>query len=125
MFLSINIANCIDKTTYVSVFLYLISGPHDDELERSGHWPLKGIFTIELLNQLNDSNHYSPILYYIPSRSGSRVKGDEMDAVEAVAQYISHDTLFQHNGYLINDTLYFRISYFANNDGTKGLFFTY
>ena len=63
MFLSINIVNCIDETTYVSVFLYLIRGPHDDELEQSGHWPLKGIFTIELLNQLDDSDHYSPILY--------------------------------------------------------------
>ena len=126
MFLSVEVANYIEnETTYVSVFLYLVRGPHDDELERSGHWPLKGIFTVELLNQLDDSDHYSPILYYIPSRGVNRVNGDEMDVVEAVVQYISHDTLFQHNGYLINDALYFRISYFANNDGTKGVFIAY
>ena len=127
MFLNIKAADYIEnETTYISVFLYLMKGPHDDELEQSGHWPLKGIFTIELLNQLNDdSDHYSPILYFIPSRGVNRVTGDEVHTVEGVVQYISHDTLFQHNGYLINDTLYFRISYFANNDGTKGVFFTY
>ena len=67
------------------------------------------------------------VLYYIyiPSRSVNRVNGDGRDAVEAVVRFISHDSLFQHNGYLINDALYFRISYFANNDGTKGLFITY
>ena len=37
-----------------------MKGPHDDKLEQSGHWPLRGTFTIELLNQLNDSDHYSP-----------------------------------------------------------------
>ena len=125
MFLSINIANCIDETTYVSVFLYLIRGPHDDELKQSGQWPLKGIFTIELLNQLDDDDHYSPILYYIPSGSVNRIIGDGRDAVEAVVRFISHDALFQHNGYLINDALYFRISYFANDDGTKGFFYTF
>ena len=35
--------------THVSVHLYLMKGPHDDELEQSGHWPLRGTFTIELL----------------------------------------------------------------------------
>ena len=84
---------------------------------------MRGTFTTELLNNFSDSDHYSPMVYYIPSRSGNRVSGDERDAVEAVVQYISHDTLFQHNGHLINDALYFRISYFANNDGTKGLFY--
>ena len=35
-----------------------MKGPHDDKLEQSGHWPLRGTFTIELLNQLNDSDHH-------------------------------------------------------------------
>ena len=29
-----------------------MKGPYDDELE----WPLRGTFTIELLNQINDEN---------------------------------------------------------------------
>ena len=50
--------------THVSVFLHLMKGPHDDKLEQSGHWPLRGTFTIELLNQLNDSDHYSHIVLF-------------------------------------------------------------
>lgn len=34
---------------YVSLFLYLMKGPHDDELQQSGSWPLCGNFTIEYL----------------------------------------------------------------------------
>ena len=35
-----------------------MKGPHDDKLEQSGHWPLRGI-KVELLNQLNDNNHHT------------------------------------------------------------------
>ena len=45
--------------TSLNTSLYLMKGPHDDELEQSGHWPLRGTFTIELLNQQIDSNHFS------------------------------------------------------------------
>jgi len=45
--------------THVSVYLHLMKGPHDDKLKQSRHWPLRGTFTIELLNQLNDSDHHS------------------------------------------------------------------
>ena len=44
--------------TRVSVFLHVMEGTHDDELQQSGHWPLRGTFTIELLNQLNDYDHH-------------------------------------------------------------------
>ena len=118
MFLSVK-ADGYDEGTHVSVFLYLMKGPHDDKLEQSGHWPLIGTFTIELLNQLNDSDHYSPTMIYVLSGSRKRVTGDEIVAIEAVVKFISHDTLFKHDGYLKDDTLYFRIS---NNDGTKGNF---
>ena len=46
------------KGTHVSVFLRLMRGPYDNELQQSGHWPLRGTFTIELLNQFNDNDHY-------------------------------------------------------------------
>ena len=45
--------------THVSLCLYLMKGPHDDKLEQSGHWSLRGRFTIELLNHLNDKHHVS------------------------------------------------------------------
>ena len=47
------------KGTHVSVYLHLMKGEHDDKLEQSGHWPLRGTFIIELLNQLSDKDHHS------------------------------------------------------------------
>ena len=66
------------KGTHVSIFLRLMRGPYDDKLEQSGHWPLRGTFTIELLNQLNDSDHYSRMVqfhHYYCSECTSRVLG--------------------------------------------------
>ena len=40
---------------HLSVYLHLMKGPHDGELT----WPLMGKFEIKLLNQINDSEHYS------------------------------------------------------------------
>ena len=97
------------KGTHVSVFLYLMKGPHDDKLEQSGHWPLRGIFTIELLNQLN--NHYHSLVKFDSSGSYNRVKGDDTVAmIKFVPKFISHDILFQHKGYLKNDLLNFQVS---------------
>ena len=42
-----------DGSRRVTVFLYLMKGPYDDELEQSGHWPLRGMFKVELLDQVN------------------------------------------------------------------------
>ena len=64
---------------HVSVYLYLMKGPHDDELEQSGHWPLRGTFTVELLNQLDDSDHHSVIVqlyHHQCSRCTNRVLGE-------------------------------------------------
>ena len=105
--------------THVSVFLYLMKGPHDDELEQSGHWPLRGTFTIEVLNQLNDSDHHKYTVKYDAFHNLHRVK-DKGTTVDAMSKFISHDTLVQHNGYLKNDMLKFRISYSASSDGSDG-----
>ena len=58
----------IGKGTHVSAFLDLTLGSHDDELEQSGQWPLRGTFTIELLNQLNDSDHHSHMVQFYSHR---------------------------------------------------------
>ena len=50
----------IGKGSYLSVFMKILHGPHDDQL----HWPLKGGFIIRLLNQLEDRNHYWITLDY-------------------------------------------------------------
>ena len=103
--------------THVSVYLHLMKGPHDDKLEQSGHWPLRGAFTIELLNQLSDNNHHSHLIrfhHYFCSECTIRVlKGFMATKGLGTSQFISHKTLLHHNnsGYRINDSLMFRISY--------------
>ena len=107
--------------THVSVYLHLMKGPHDDELEQSGHWPLRGTFTIELLNQLNDSDHHRYTANCGAFSGFQRVKGEGKSImIDAMFRFISHNTLFQHNGYLKSDMLQFRISYSANTDGSNG-----
>jgi len=44
---------------HVSVHSFLMKGPHDYVIEQSGHWPLMGTFTMELLDQINDNDHHS------------------------------------------------------------------
>ena len=103
--------------THVSVFLQLMKGPHDDKLEQSGHWPLRGTFTIELLNQLNDSDHYGHkiVLYdYLRSRCSEREVEDYMNSIgHGYCQFVSHNIIFYKKAseYLKNDTISFRIKY--------------
>ena len=103
--------------THVSVYLYLMKGPHDDKLEQSGHWPLRGTFTIILLNQLNDNDHHSRKVTYTsftPSNATNRVvDGIYAPGGQGIPQFISHDTLLHYSNskYLKDDTLYFKINY--------------
>ena len=118
MYLKVNAAGYAKgKGTHVSVHLRLMKGPYDDKLEQSDHWPLRGRFTIELLNQLNDSDHYSRILqfhHYRCSKCTNRVlKRVEAKSGMGYQQFISHNTLLHHrnNSYHRNDCLIFRITY--------------
>ena len=42
------------KQSHLSVFMKILHGPHDDQLD----WPPKRTFIIEVLNQLEDKNHH-------------------------------------------------------------------
>ena len=104
------------KGTHVSIFLFLMKGPHDDELAESGHWPLRGKFTIELLNQLGDINHSVFSVTFDTNTPGScadRVCHDERASGWGLHQVISHKDILHHGKYLKNNILYFRISYEA------------
>ena len=118
MCLKVNAAGYGDgEGTHVSAYLYLMKGSHDDELEQSGHWPLRGTFTIELLNQLNDRDHHSVIVQFYHhrcSRCTNRVLGGVIANIgRGQPQFISHDSLFDlaNSGYYHDDSLIFRISY--------------
>ena len=88
-------------------------GPYDDELEQL---QLKGVFTIELLSQLNDGDHHNSTVKFDATRNVNEEYVDDSVMIEAMDKYISHATLFQHNNsYLKDDMLTFRISYSEGN----------
>ena len=67
--------------THVSVFVYYMRGENDELLP----WPFTGKVKIELLNQLEDNNHYS--------KSGSFPQEHEADQLVMYPCYISHSDL--------------------------------
>jgi len=98
--------------THVSVYLYLMNGPYDDELEQSGHWPLRATFKIELLDQLYNDNHTHYTTFDgVSSKHTDRVKEQgKAPTGLGIPQFISHKTILDSN-YLKNDSFYFMISY--------------
>ena len=76
------------KGTHVSVFSYLMKGDNDDSLT----WPFPGTVTVELLNQLEDKNHYKrTITFSADSRASKRVVNGERASVGwGCHEFISH-----------------------------------
>ncbi len=91
--------------SHVSVGASIIEGKYDEEL----NWPFVGKVTFELLNQLEDKNHYSSELAFTPENNinaGSICWGFSL--------YIPHSELSRDSAsntqYLKDDALYFRLS---------------
>ena len=60
------------KGTHLSVYLFLMRGPHDSTLK----WPLKEMLEIKLLNQIGDSDHHLKTITFEAQDNGvSRGKG--------------------------------------------------
>ena len=99
------------KGTHISVYLYLMSGEHDDQLK----WPFRGDVTIQLLNQRKDEGHWEMTLSIddeVDDAYTSRVVGqDRANCAQGYNQFISHTELrTKDKEYLKNDSLKFRIS---------------
>ena len=88
------------KGTHVSVCTKLLEGRYDDQL----HWPFLGTVTYELLNQLADDKHYNRILRHDMQVGNSKGK----------TKFLHHSSLSHdpatNTQYLLDDTLYFRVS---------------
>ena len=99
-----------DEDPHVSAYLYLMKGPHDDELEQSGHWPLRGAFTIELIDQYNTSSHDRTYFFHNETciECTNRVTHENNRGKGYGDYFISHNDLFN---YYNSGTLYFRVSY--------------
>ncbi|XP_064398226.1 TNF receptor-associated factor 5-like isoform X2 [Halichondria panicea] len=101
-----------NKGTHVSVWVYLMRGEYDDQLE----FPFKGTIKFELLNQLEDKNHfYGSHTLDGTRKSSKRVIDQERSSNgSGVHAFIPHGDL-GHNAtkncqYLQDDCLVFRIS---------------
>ena len=99
------------KGTHVSVAAYLMRGENDDHLP----WPFTGTVTIELLNQLEDDNHYSRTVAFSNDNVASQRVVKEERALRGYGKscYILHSDLGYNAAkncqYLKDDCLYFRV----------------
>ena len=98
------------KGTHVTLFAHLMKGDNDDSLT----WPFTGSVTFELLNQLEDKNHYKNFVTFpaVDTYSkrvveGKRGAGWGIDFIRHTELDFNHDKGHQ---YLKDNTLIFRIS---------------
>ena len=92
------------KGTHVSVFTELLKGRYDDQL----HWPFLGTVTYEVLNQLADDKHYSRVCIYVADADM------QVGSCRGFTKFFPHSSLCHdpatNTQYLLDDTLYFRVS---------------
>jgi len=103
-------AVALTEATYMSVYLYLMKGPHDDELT----WPLQGKFEVKLLNQIGDCEHHSKILAYDNhTKTSCRVIEGDRSGGWGFSMYFSHDNLQKATPtcqYLKDDCIFLQVS---------------
>ncbi|XP_011408938.2 PREDICTED: TNF receptor-associated factor 5-like [Amphimedon queenslandica] len=92
------------KGTHVSCYIYLMAGEYDDTLE----WPFQGEVTIELLNQLEDKNHWKQTFKL--KISSPHEQPNPYTAGWGSYKFISHAYKSNNCQYLENDSLYFKVS---------------
>ena len=100
--------------THISAFLYLMAGENDEHLE----WPMRGVFSIEMLNQESDQNHKKHLLLFDEMEENdmnSKVSKGLSPSAWGFHTFINHqdleeESLPSHTQYLKDDTLYFRVT---------------
>ena len=111
------------KGTHISVSVFVMKGPYDDDLL----WPFQGAVTIQLLNQLEDSNHHAHTIDFIetthPTVINKVISGKKADIGWGTHIFLPHTRLNFNSKincqYLKYDQLNFRVSKAANIDLTS------
>ena len=104
-------ANMHNDSDYLSVWLYLMKGPNDDELT----WPLRIKFELKLLNQISDSEHYLKMLTFderVDDDVSARVIDDKLAKGWGYSKFISFKNLFDNTEtcqYLKDDCIFFQV----------------
>jgi len=95
------------KGTHVSVYLYLMKGPNDNDLT----WPLRKRIQVKLLNQVRDTQHHSHA-FTISAARRNTVEDDKKQFWHA-DKFISLTSLHQTTTdckFLYNDCVFFEVS---------------
>jgi len=100
------------NSTHVSVDVYLMKGEYDDQLT----WPVKGVLTVQILNQISDSHHGEQVKFRFVGVSACQVKEKVVSAFGVYSdKFISHKNLYVVDGryqYFRNDCVFFRVADF-------------
>ena len=100
--------------THISAYLFLMQSENDENLQ----WPMRGIFSVELLNQEGDQNHKPGSICYEEKTTknynskvgkGRASSGWGWNKLFKL-QDIEKESLPPHTEYLKDDTLYFRVT---------------
>ncbi len=105
--------------THVSCFIYLVRGEFDNHLT----WPFRGEFTVQLLNQRENSNHHTTMFSFndsTPNKVAGRVVGIERAVVGwGNPTFVHHHKIYNNTAscqYLAQNHLYFRVSCICFSD---------
>ncbi|XP_065887556.1 TNF receptor-associated factor 3-like isoform X2 [Dysidea avara] len=99
------------NSSHVSVGLFLMKGEHDDQLT----WPVKGVLSIQLLNQIGDHNHGELVKYKFDECNKACQRLVHSQSYGLSENIITHKKLYTFNGkwqYLKNDCIFFRVTNF-------------
>ena len=97
------------KGTHITVAVYLMKGEFDNQLE----WPFRGDITIQLLNQQEDSGHYTRTIYQAKGERSKASVGKKYICGWGINKFLVNSELFAR--YLQKDSLRFHISVFVKS----------
>jgi hypothetical protein len=93
---------------YVTTCIRVLKGSHDANLK----WPFRGKVKIELLNQLTDRNHFTQTEKVVLR------EGEQTQCLSIDYPKLDHNRV-TNTQYLMDDTLYFRVSVEVESDWPK------
>ena len=102
-----------------AIFISLLF--NKDKSEEIGEWPLKVLFTVELLNQLYNSDHCVIPMLVNSEFDMCQLSNDE-SVMSCTMHLMSIERLVQEPLYLSNNTVYFRISQVSYKEGVWNLY---
>ena len=96
----------VSKGTHLSVYLYLMKGTDDDEL----NWPMKKRFEVKLLNQIKDGDHHSYAAKICAHRNKTKGNTSFWNCGDFINHFALNEFTAGHQKFLDNDSLFFEVS---------------